>query len=118
MDLLSARWRKPVVGRPSQKRKLALQKALARWKDKKQNVPEEPEKSLTSQLNHNISFNAPATTSAVCSGVKMSRSEAKLTYFRNDNSIATDEAKYTIVHDTIWTDLLKNLGCEECGKKN
>lgn len=123
MDKLSSRWRKP-KGRSSKKSKLASMKALARWKQQSScGTPclDNDQQTLhdCSDAQETLQDFSDAQTHSVLSEIKQTRTEKKFSSSENYSlDTQLQGSAYSIVHDNVWSDLLKNLSCEQCLKKD
>ena len=130
MDKICSRWHKPSKLR-GKKSELARAKVLARWN--KTNISCAPvslpvnnnaifsENMCLKDVNHKKSgetANYVSVSNAESQVAKKSRTEKKFDYFSNTGAVAdiSNTSTYTMMHSSMWSILLQNLTCENCGK--
>lgn len=121
MDLISSRWRKP-KGRPSKKRMLAKLRYENSKKSKMEAAIEDTsELKLTNdepKILCSVEENCDIASTSSNSNSKMSRTDSKIMAFESTPPPDLQQSSaFAIIHDSAWKELLKNLACEECSKK-
>lgn len=140
MHAISSRWRKP-KGRPSKRRKIASLNAKSQWNNSKLEVIDESVAESFS-VKDDLSSNTDRKASVVSKNCynlnlenkksrtesekyedfihesKKSRTEEKFSFFSSNSSEVVEGSSYSIIHESTWNELLKNLACENCGKKD
>jgi hypothetical protein len=119
MDKLHSKWHKPRC-RSRKKGNLTRLKAQARWAKTQESTVLSEESTTEPGVILDASdfvLDVPKAEKTPINDEKLTRSEKKITCVGSNNGIMQGSA-YSIMHQSMWCELLKNQICNECGEKN